>query len=176
LCILTAILAVIALQSDENSIHLLVANRALSAFEITGNVESRLELHRQAWELFNSSPFIGNGVGSFQRMMVPNSLTGFQVVDAHSVYYTTLAETGLVGAAALGFLFARTAHWTVSAVVRTQSWEAWAVGAAAVVIAVTGLSGDLWERGSGHLFLVVLAGAWSLAGGAAYHERATTTG
>jgi hypothetical protein len=51
----------------------------------------RGEIQDKAWELFLEHPFLGNGTGSFEYLG-----PGFR--EAHSLYYTLLAEQGAFGA------------------------------------------------------------------------------
>lgn len=53
-------------------------------------VSGRAEIHKIAYHLFLSEPLIGHGTGSFE-VMGP----GYR--EAHSLFYTLLAENGLIG-------------------------------------------------------------------------------
>lgn len=58
----------------------------------------RAEIRRHAYQLFLENPLYGHGIGSFE-------LLGPGYREAHSMFYTTLAEQGLVGMLYLYGLF-----------------------------------------------------------------------
>lgn len=63
-------------------------NSLLSKLE---SASGRGEIHRIAYSLFLRSPLIGHGIGSFE-------ILGPGYREAHSMWYTLLAEEGIVGA------------------------------------------------------------------------------
>ena len=63
-------------------------NSLLSKLE---SASGRGEIHRIAYSLFLKSPLIGHGIGSFE-------ILGPGYREAHSMWYTLLAEEGIVGA------------------------------------------------------------------------------
>ena len=54
------------------------------------SVSGRAEIHRIAYHLFLKSPLIGHGIGSFE-------ILGPGYREAHSMWYTLLAEEGIIG-------------------------------------------------------------------------------
>lgn len=57
-------------------------------------VQSRLPAYERAWSLFRDNPLFGAGIRWFKT-------PGAETVEPHSVFFSTLSETGLWGAAAL---------------------------------------------------------------------------
>ena len=66
-------------------------------------VSGRAEIRRFAYQLFLQNPLYGHGTGSFE-------LLGPGYREAHSMFYTTLAEQGLIGMLYLYGLFAAFAY------------------------------------------------------------------
>lgn len=54
------------------------------------SLSGRLEIHNSAYSLFSENPLIGHGIGSFEVLG-----SGFR--EAHSLWYTLLAEQGILG-------------------------------------------------------------------------------
>jgi len=68
------------------------------------NVQSRLILWRGAWDIFKAHPILGGGPGTYQLLFPQHrdvnyllNEVGNITPDAHSLYLSTLSETGLLG-------------------------------------------------------------------------------
>ncbi|MDA0163860.1 O-antigen ligase family protein [Solirubrobacter ginsenosidimutans] len=70
------------------------------------NGNGRYEFWKSALDANATHPFKGIGPGTFELWWARHSTGGGFVRDAHTLYFETLAETGIVGFAALGGLFA----------------------------------------------------------------------
>ena len=71
--------------------------------------EPRMQFHQITKQLFLAHPVIGSGTGSFRQAVVPTQLFPMMnwdvLADAHSQYWTTLAEQGLIGFALLLYFY-----------------------------------------------------------------------
>ena len=63
---------------------------------------SRAQYWHVAWKEYASAPWLGTGAGTFQRRWLRDRPAPLPVLDAHSLYLETLAETGPVGLVLLG--------------------------------------------------------------------------
>ncbi len=110
----------------------------------------RLAFYRQAVEMWLSSPLFGHGPSSYFYAMP----SGFSTFHAHCLPLTVLAEAGLVGLAALGFL-----AWQIWGLRR---WGHWAWAGVAGIGAVCLVDEPVWFWGVGvgaALLLAVLFGS-----------------
>ncbi len=68
----------------------------------------RMQFHHYAKEIFMTHPWLGHGTGSFSVLFErdnPVPSFGLQLLEPHSQYWLVLDEQGLIGAAALLFVF-----------------------------------------------------------------------
>ena len=72
---------------------------AVAAAAATGSTEPRASLWRVAWHQFESHVALGSGAGTYALAWARSGLveTRGGALDAHSLYFETLAELGLVG-------------------------------------------------------------------------------
>ncbi len=78
------------------------------------NGNGRYQFWQSAWHAFEAHPWEGIGPGTFQFWWERHPTSGGFIRNAHSLYFETLAETGVVGLALLGGLLL----WLVVAAVR----------------------------------------------------------
>jgi len=103
------------------------------------SVWSRVLLWSVAWQLFLSSPVHGIGFGAFPNsydLYLPSSLGIGTGLEAHNIYFELLGETGILGLAAILYLFGRSAYES-RASSGIEDWfdRAIAFGAAGAVLA-----------------------------------------
>ncbi|WP_412754480.1 O-antigen ligase family protein [Legionella donaldsonii] len=116
----------------------------------------RLQFHDFAHKLFNQHPVFGNGTGSFTyyfRTEKPVPAWGPKLLEPHNQYWLVAAEFGIVGFAALLFLF-------VSLI--RASWQLNTTRAIAFAMLIPFLLGNLSDSllfysGSGYFFLLFMA-------------------
>ena len=87
--------------------------------------------------MFWNQPFLGAGPGSFAHSYVNEAFLGYAGqfnLGAHNIYLQTLAETGLVGFAALAWLCAAFYRYSFRLVkqLRDSYWRALALGLTAL--------------------------------------------
>ncbi len=80
------------------------------------SLETRFYLFRQSMEMFFSSPLFGVGLSNFSFYAVPEKemytdplwqieeIFSYSHLEPHNIFFQTIAETGLIGLIALGFL------------------------------------------------------------------------
>lgn len=78
------------------------------------NGNGRYQFWQSAWHAFEAHPWDGIGPGTFQFWWERHPTSGGFIRNAHSLYFETLAETGVVGLALLGGLLL----WLVAVAVR----------------------------------------------------------
>ncbi|MBU1112447.1 MAG: O-antigen ligase family protein [Candidatus Omnitrophica bacterium] len=87
-----------------------IQERFLSIFKYGGDAD-RFRVWKAAFLMFNSSPLIGKGIGTFMDYLKQYGSQYFIVQYAHNCYLQILAETGMIGFLAffwfLGELFSR---------------------------------------------------------------------
>jgi O-antigen ligase len=131
------------------------------------NIAHRLQLVREAWEMFLQAPLLGVGWGQFAwhdfeyRALHSRAIGTWPFNHAHNVVLHLLAETGLVGAlviagGVLGWVWGLRraaldpAHWLLVAVLSVIGvhsllehplWSAYFLGMAAVALGLTGYGG-----------------------------------
>ena len=123
---------------------------AVAAAAATGSTEPRASLWRVAWHQFEAHVALGSGAGTYALAWARSGLveTRGGALDAHSLYFETLAELGLVG-----FVLLLTFLLLPLAQLRLRSGPApVAAGAYVVFLVHAGLDWD-WEMPA-----VVLAG------------------
>ena len=112
---------------------------------------NRYEYWQVALSEFGSAPLQGGGSGSFRTDWLRERTIDETVRDAHSLYFETAAELGLVGLLALGvFVFG------IVAMARRSPEAAGAIGALAVYAIHAGLDWD-WEMPALTLVALTLA-------------------
>jgi O-antigen ligase/polysaccharide polymerase Wzy-like membrane protein len=112
---------------------------------------NRYEYWRVAFGEFGEHPLQGGGSGSFRTEWLRKRTIDETVRDAHSLYFETAAELGLIGLAALAvFLFG------VVSMARRAPGAAGAIGALAVYAVHAGLDWD-WELPALTLVALTLA-------------------
>lgn len=73
-------------------------NALFNGHKLPGGVTSgRIELYRDAWNLFLKRPIFGNGWGSFVEYRVQILGQTDQIRDVHNIILQLLAETGIIG-------------------------------------------------------------------------------
>jgi O-antigen ligase len=101
-----------------------------SILDGTDTIGLRYRLWRVAWQIWQDYPLAGVGIGKFSEFsLLYGFISSYQNLGAHSIYFTLLAENGLVGLifylglmiSALGQLFhvARSNHGEWSSLART---------------------------------------------------------
>jgi len=84
--------------------HGLQVTSAQRLFEVASGIEARLQLWREAWEMFLAAPVLGAGWGQFAwHHFLNQALTGANAAPgvfnhAHNIIMQLLAETGAIGA------------------------------------------------------------------------------
>ena len=112
---------------------------------------NRYEYWRVAASAFAHHPLKGGGTGSFRTVWLRERTIDETVRDAHSLYFETAAELGIVGLAALAvFLFG------IVSMARSSPEAAGAIGALAVYAVHAGLDWD-WEMPALTLVALTLA-------------------
>jgi hypothetical protein len=112
---------------------------------------NRYEYWRVAASAFADHPLEGGGSGSFRMVWLRERTIDETVRDAHSLYFETAAELGIVGLAALAvFLFG------IVSMARSSPEAAGAIGALAVYAVHAGLDWD-WELPALTLVALTLA-------------------
>ncbi|MDE0019897.1 MAG: O-antigen ligase family protein [Candidatus Poribacteria bacterium] len=115
-----------------------VVGRVLSIFDPSyASNRARLLRWGYALEMFWSQPVLGYGPGSFAQSYVNEAFLGYAGqfnLGAHNIYLQTLAETGLVGFAALAWLGAAFYRYAFRLANRLDDsyWRAWVLGLTAV--------------------------------------------
>jgi len=129
------------------------------------SVWSRLLLWGVAWQLFLSSPVHGIGFGAFPNtygLYLPSSLGIGTGLEAHNIYFELLGETGVLGLAAVLYLFGRAAYQSL-VIPKSADWfdRAIVFGAAGAILAnfVHSMFEQdvLWAAQGGTLFWTWLA-------------------
>jgi len=107
------------------------------------NGNGRYQFWQSAWHAFEAHPLGGIGPGTFQLWWERRPTSGGFIRNAHSLYFETLAETGIVGLALLGGLLL---WFSVTAVRRAlragpglRIWIAAAAGGLAAFLASAAL-------------------------------------
>jgi O-antigen ligase len=112
---------------------------------------NRYEYWRVAFSAFGDHPLNGGGSGSFRTVWLRERTIDETVRDAHSLYFETAAELGIVGLAALAvFLFG------IVSMARSSPGAGGAIGALAVYAVHAGLDWD-WEMPALTLVALTLA-------------------
>ncbi|HEY3727746.1 MAG TPA: O-antigen ligase family protein [Solirubrobacteraceae bacterium] len=135
---------------------------SLSRFgTVSGN--GRYELWRAAVNATSGHVLKGSGPGTYQLLWLPRAVPGVNYVqNAHSLYFETLAEEGVVGLALLVGFLAVVAGAAIALVVRSRfEARARAAGAAAAMIAfiVSAASDWIWQVPALPVAFLVLAAA-----------------
>jgi hypothetical protein len=130
------------------------------------NGTGRYQLWQAAWRANESRPWQGIGPGTFEFWWARDPAPGLFARDAHSLYFETLAETGIVG---LGLLLGLFALLVVTAAARAlrgppamRIWIAAAVGGLATFMTAAATEW-VWEFGV-IACVVMLLGVIILAG------------
>ncbi|MDP2710967.1 MAG: O-antigen ligase family protein [Solirubrobacteraceae bacterium] len=125
------------------------------------NSNSRYEYWQSALEANATDRLKGIGPGTFEFWWARNGTTGF-VRDAHTLYFETLAETGIVGLALLGGLLA---FLVAAAIARSRRaspvlriWIAAAVGGLAAFMTAAAFEW-VWEMAAIACAVLLLAAA-----------------
>ena len=129
----------------------------------------RTELWRVAVEDAARHPIAGSGGGTYQRSWLEERRIGSQVINAHSIYLETLAETGAIGLILLVGLLALPLVATIRA--RRRSLVPAAAAAYTAFLAHAAVDWD-WQI-TGVTLAALLCGVAALA--AARPERASVT-
>jgi len=79
-------------------------------------VSGRAEIRRLAYQLFLESPLYGHGIGSFE-------LLGPGYREAHSMFFTVLAEQGLIGMLYMYGLFVLLGYYLLKTMVREGEYR-----------------------------------------------------
>jgi hypothetical protein len=140
----TALLVTVADRAATDRPDSAEASRLLSA------QSNRYEYWRVALDTFAHNPLDGAGSGAFRTEWLRERTISESVRDAHSLYFETAAELGLVGLAALGLFLGG-----IVAMARRNP-QAGAVAALVVYATHAGLDWD-WELPALTLFALVLA-------------------
>ena len=130
------------------------------------NGQDRYQFWQSALDANATDPMRGIGPGTFEYWWARNGTTFGFIRDAHSLYFETLAETGIVGLGLLGGLLA---FLLVAAVTRSlraspamRTWLAAAAGGSAAFMCAAALDW-VWELGA-IAMAVLLLGAVLVAG------------
>ena len=144
--------------ADPSIYHYAVDQRVtqIGGATITYNVMSYARIKQVAWRAFIERPIAGIGLGRFHaatiRAYADGALTAdYREIDPHSEVFGRLAETGLIGTAALLLLWAT---WTVMAREASHSTIGYAAAAALAGLVVSSLNADIMN----FRFVWVLAG------------------
>ncbi|MBI4654804.1 MAG: O-antigen ligase family protein [Nitrospirae bacterium] len=111
---------------------------------------SRIELWEKAWEMFISHPVVGVGAKHFRFYNTFDSGS-----HAHSLYFNTLAQLGIVGAVSLSLLFYLIIKSLYNSYEKSSLWHS-ALGAFIIVI-VNGILNTSLHSEHGLLFSLILA-------------------
>jgi hypothetical protein len=134
---------------------------SLSRFgKLSGN--GRYEYWKAAVDSTSGQVLKGHGAGTFQFLWLPRAKFYSYVINAHSLYFETLAETGLVGLALLVGFFLVVLIRALRLVIRTRDGTRTRVAGAAAAFAaftVSAASDWIWQ-------VPVLPTAALLVGGA----------
>jgi O-antigen ligase/polysaccharide polymerase Wzy-like membrane protein len=133
----------------------------------------RYQMWSSALDAFSSKPLGGIGAGTYQFWWAAHgSLYGY-VVNAHSLYFETLAETGVVGMALLLTLLGAALIGTLAACARRASAAARsrgaAIAAALVAFVVAGGVDWVWQIPAIPVVALLLAAAGMARGPAGRH-------
>ncbi|MFZ0040432.1 MAG: O-antigen ligase family protein [Solirubrobacteraceae bacterium] len=108
---------------------------SLSRYSAAGG-EGRYDLWRVAVKSTSGHLLKGSGPGTYQLLWLPRAPFPAYVINAHSLYFETLAELGIVGAALLiGFLVLVAVGGVVAVVRSRYEARARAAGATAAILA-----------------------------------------
>jgi hypothetical protein len=111
--------------------------------KLSGN--GRYDYWKAAVDSTSGHLLAGNGAGTFQFVWLPRARYFSYVQNAHSLYFETLAETGLVGLTLLVGFFALVIARAVGLVVRTRDrTRTRAAGVAAALVAFAVAAGFDW--------------------------------
>lgn len=102
----------------------------------------RADLWRAAWADFEEHPWLGSGVGTYEEYWLEHREIDLKVRDAHSIYFETLAELGVVGLGLLALVLA--APLVGAARARRHPLVPVAFGAYVAYLAHAGVDWD-WE-------------------------------
>jgi O-antigen ligase len=114
------------------------------------NGNGRYQLWQSAVHAYETKPWVGIGPGTFQFYWTRHATMGGFVRNAHSLYFETLAETGIIGLALLLGLLVWFSAVAVSRALR---------GPPGLRVAVAGASGSL----AAFLFSAAVEWVWQLA-------------
>jgi O-antigen ligase len=96
------------------------------------NGNNRYQLWASAWHAAETHPWRGIGPGTFQFWWAQHATTPAVVINAHSLYFETLGETGIIGLALLGGMLVWFAYIAVRRAFREPpGLRVWLAGASA---------------------------------------------
>ncbi|MBL8095664.1 MAG: O-antigen ligase family protein [Anaerolineales bacterium] len=128
----------------------------------------RLEYWLPAWQTFLAHPVLGQGQATFaiSFLQTHTAPPGVLYNHAHSLYFNTLAETGLVGLIVGGGLLLAFANelWRRRSVGTPESRAAFALGCGAVAVFLVHGTVDnvAFDKGNVLILLVLLAGVFEV--------------
>ncbi|MGN6372919.1 MAG: O-antigen ligase family protein [Solirubrobacteraceae bacterium] len=135
--------------------------------------EGRYQMWSSALDAFSTKPLTGIGAGTYQLWWAAHGSLYSYVVNAHSLYFETLAETGVVGLALLLALLGVALVGTIAACARRGSVAARARGAAIaaslVAFVVAGGIDWVWQIPAVPVAALLLAAAGMARGPAGRH-------
>lgn len=120
-------------------------NNDLFARLQAANGDSRYQYWQSALHAFETHPWRGIGPGTFQFWWAQHATVGGPIRNAHSLYFETLAETGVIGLALLGGMLL----WVAGVAVRRALKEppelrVWLAGASASLAVFLFSAGVEW--------------------------------
>lgn len=137
------------------------SSTSLNAHLFNFSNDGRVDAWRVGWHDFTAHPIGGSGGGSYQWFWNRNRPTNLTLTDAHSLYFETLAETGIVG---FGILVAALLAPIVAfRRARREPLAAAALAAYVAYLAAAALEWD-WEL-SGVTLVALFCGGAVLAAG-----------
>lgn len=113
----------------------------------------RIEFWKTALAQFLASPWIGHGPGSFSQLIIPTPWKEFQMMHAHNLVLTTLAEKGLLGLLSLGV----SARAVLLALWRSWGRRRWTWAVLAGLLAHSLVDEPLHFWGSGMAFMAMIS-------------------
>ncbi|MHB8491839.1 MAG: O-antigen ligase family protein, partial [Solirubrobacteraceae bacterium] len=146
------------------------ANSEGRLLAFSGN--GRYQVWSSALDAFSSHPLGGIGAGTFQFWWAAHGSIYSYLVNAHSLYFETLAETGVVGMGLLALLLAASIGGAVRRLRRADAQEraplAAILAATAAFIVAAGVDW-VWQIPAIPVALLLLAGAGTASRGVGLH-------